>query len=112
LDELGLEWVVDCELLQGLVQGQDVLRRLVGAEGVEFRVLAAPAAAVLGAALAAGGLHQDGAPPLRGGRRGSAGGCAAGGSPARGSPSCPPPTSRMYASWTSAVASRVCPGFS
>ena len=39
LDELGLEWVVEPELLQGLVQGQELLRRPADAEGVEIRLL-------------------------------------------------------------------------
>ena len=58
-------WSANC--LQGLVQGQELLRRPAGAEGVEFRVLAPPSAAVLLAPLAAGILDQDAAHGLGGG---------------------------------------------
>ena len=54
------------EALQGLVQGQQLLGRPAGLEGVEVRVLAAPATAVLHPALAAGVLDQDAAHGLGG----------------------------------------------
>ena len=83
LDELGLERVVERELLQGLVQGQELLRGPAGAEGVEVRVFAPPAAAVLLAPLAAGVLDQDAAHRLGGGGEEVAAAVPAPGSPRR-----------------------------
>ena len=45
LHQLGLDGVVRGELLQGLVQGQDVLCGAAGQQGVEVGGLAPPAAA-------------------------------------------------------------------
>src|SRR5262249_5815510 len=112
LDEPGLERIVAREPLQGFVQGQDLLRRPAGAEGIEVGVHATPAAAVLDASLAAGVLGRD--PAHRLSRRGGEGAAIvpAGVAGARGLGRPSPPTSRTYASWTRAVASRVWPGFS